>query len=301
MKSFRADRLDIAAAGKAGFMPGGLDFAPRRTTIGMRAILIAASILVLGVGFPLFLFPANTDVDFAWTIKPPITAAALGASYLAASILEVLAARARIWVDARVAVPAVLVFTVLTLAITLLHIDRFHLFAGSLSARFVAWVWLAVYVIVPAILSVVWFRQTRVHAPDLERMAPLSGTLRAFWIASGAMLLLGGICLIAVPMGAAAFWPWSLTPLTGRAVGAWLVGLGVLSAHAGFENDLARLYPIFPAMTLFAVLHGIVLIRFHDALDWARPSAWVYALVLAGWFDIGVYNWISFRHRQTSR
>jgi hypothetical protein len=279
-------------------MLGGSEPAPRVITVGMRGILIAASILVLGVGFPLFLFPQYTDVDFAWTINPPIMAAALGASYLASSILEVLAARARIWVNTRVAVPAVLIFTVLTLAITLVHIDRFHLFASSPSARFVAWVWLAVYMIVPMIMSVAWFRQTRIRGPDLARAAPISLESRALWFAAGAILMLGGVCLLVAPAGAAAFWPWSLTPLTGRAVGAWLVGLGVLSAHAGFENDLARLCPIFPAMTLFAILHGIVLIRFHDELDWTRPSAWLYALTLTGLLGVGLHNWALFRCRQ---
>ena len=262
-------------------------------TGGMRSILIAASILVLGVGFPLFLFPKNTDVDFAWTINPPIMAAALGASYLASSILEVLAARARIWINARVAVPAVLIFTVLTLGITLLHIDRFHLFANSLSARFVAWVWLAVYVIVPIIMGMAWFRQTRVRGPDLPPAAPISTVPRVLWILSGAILMCGGVYLLVAPADAAAFWPWSLTPLTGRAVGAWLVGLGVLSAHAGLENDMARLFPVFPAMTLFALLHGIVLIRFRDELDWTRLSAWLYGLALTGWLGVGLYNWVS--------
>lgn len=282
-------------AGKAGVTLGGSEPASRPMAGGMRGVLFAASILVLGVGFPLFLFPENTDVNFAWTVNPPIMAAALGASYLAASILEVLAGRARIWVNARVVVPAVMTFTVIMLAITFVHIDRFHLFAGSPSARFVAWVWLAVYVIVPVVMGIAWFRQARVQGPDLKREASISGVLRTLWFGSGAILVLGGIWLIAAPTEAASFWPWTLTPLTGRAVGAWLVGLGVLSAAAGFENDILRLYPIFPAMTVFAVLHGVVLARFHAALNWTRPSAWLYALVIAAWFGIGLYNWFSFR------
>jgi hypothetical protein len=276
-------------------MFGGSEPAPRPITGVMRGILTAASILVLGVGLPLFLFPENTDVDFAWTINPPIMAAAFGASYLASSVLEVLAARSRVWVNARVAVPAVLIFTLLTLAITLVHIDRFHLFASSPSARIVAWAWLAVYVIVPMIMSVAWLRQTRIRGPDSLRAAPISAVPRALWFVSGTILMLGGVYLLVAPGAAAAFWPWSLTPLTGRATGAWLVGLGVVSGHAGVEGDLARLYPIFSAMTLFATLHGIVLIRFRDELDWTHPSAWVYALALTCWLGVGLYNWFRFR------
>jgi hypothetical protein len=114
--------------------------------------------------------------------------------------------------------------------------------------------------------------------------------------------LLLGVYLLVAPLSAAAFWPWALTPLTGRAVGAWLIGFGVVSAHAGLERDLVRLYPIFPALTLFAVLQGIVLVRFHAELDWARPSAWVYALVLASWLAIGLHNWMSVgKHQRTGR
>lgn len=189
--------------------------------------------------------------------------------------------------------PAVFIFTVLTLAITFLHIDRFRLDAGSFSARVIAWVWLAVYVIVPIILGAASFRQTRAPSPDPKAVTPLSLQSRAIWFGSSPILLLLGAYLLVAPVSAAAFWPWALTPLTGRAVGAWLIGFGVLSAHAGIENDLARLYPIFPALTLFAVLQGIVLVRFRAELDWARPSAWVYALVLACWLAIGLQNWIS--------
>jgi hypothetical protein len=275
---------------------------PRTVKTGMRNILIAAAILVLGVGLPLFLFPKNTDVNFAWTIASPIMAAALGASYLSASVLEALAARAGTWANARVAVPTVFIFTSLTLAITFLHIDRFHLDSGSFSARFIAWVWLAVYLIVPVILGILWFLQTRTPGPDPKPAAPISPRSRAFWFGSSPILLLLGACFLVAPLSAAAFWPWALTPLTGRAVGAWLIGFGVVSAHAGLEHDLVRLYPLFPALTLFAVLQGIVLARFHAELDWARPSAWVYVLVLAGWLAIGVHNWMSVeKHLRTGR
>ena len=48
----------------------------------------------------------------------------LGAGYLAAAVLEVVADRQASWTRAQVAVPSVLVFTTLTLMVTLLHLDR---------------------------------------------------------------------------------------------------------------------------------------------------------------------------------
>ena len=51
----------------------------RQLTSGMRAMLWAASLLVLLAGVPLFLGSEQTDLYFAWTIMPPLTAAFLGA------------------------------------------------------------------------------------------------------------------------------------------------------------------------------------------------------------------------------
>lgn len=98
----------------------------KQTTLGIRVILYAASFLVLSVSLSLFFFPEQTDVYFSWTIKPPLTAVFLGAGYLASFFFEFLSARERVWANARPAVPGVWLFTLLTLIVTLLHLDRFH-------------------------------------------------------------------------------------------------------------------------------------------------------------------------------
>jgi hypothetical protein len=55
----------------------------RPLTVGMRRMLIVASGLVLGTGLILTLFTRRTADLFAWPIDPPMTAAFLGAGYLA--------------------------------------------------------------------------------------------------------------------------------------------------------------------------------------------------------------------------
>src|SRR5205823_914957 len=118
----------------------------RPLTGGLRRLLLVASVLVFLAGIPLYLGTEQTDLYFAWTIKPPITAAFLGAAYWASCVLELLSARERVWARARLAVPALLVFTTLMLLATLLHLDRFHLNGSNIVARGVAWAWLAIYV-----------------------------------------------------------------------------------------------------------------------------------------------------------
>ena len=78
----------------------------RELSLGMRGLLVAASVLVFLAGFQLFILTEQTEHYFAWTIQPPLTAAFLGAGYWSSFLLEFLASRERIWARARVAVPA---------------------------------------------------------------------------------------------------------------------------------------------------------------------------------------------------
>src|SRR5664279_3539681 len=119
--------------------------AVRQTTPGTRMILLIASVLVFLVGIQLFVLTEMTDRFFAWTILSPLTAAFLGGAYWASFTMEYFASRHRTWAHARIAVPAVLVFTTVTLVVTLVHLEQFHLGDDSLMTRFLTWAWLFVY------------------------------------------------------------------------------------------------------------------------------------------------------------
>ena len=133
----------------------------RGSTTGIRRFFYVASFLVFAAGVPLFLGSTQTARYFAWTIKSPLTAAFLGANYWAAIVLEVLAARQRMWARVRVAFVPVLVFTFDTLVVTLVHLDRFHLHGGAFVTRLSTWLWLAIYIAVPPAMIVLGARQLR--------------------------------------------------------------------------------------------------------------------------------------------
>ena len=50
--------------------PGGI---VRSTTVGMRRMLLTASLLVFIVGIQLFILSEHTERFFAWPIQPPTT------------------------------------------------------------------------------------------------------------------------------------------------------------------------------------------------------------------------------------
>ena len=261
----------------------------KATLPAMRLLLLVASGLVFTVGISLNLLTTSTERFFAWTIQPPLTAAFLGGGYWAAFLLEYLSSRQRVWAKARLAVPAVLIFTTLTLILTLLHLERFHFSHPETLVRLGAWIWLAVYAVVPPVMAVIWILQGRAPGGDPPRENPLPPALR--WIISlqGSGMLLLGAGLFLAPLPFAALWPWTLTALTGRAVGAWLVGLGVADLHAAWENDFTRLGAFTVSHILYAALQLIALLRFPEAVDWTKPAAWVYLLFQASLLAVGLY------------
>jgi hypothetical protein len=262
----------------------------RPLTSGMRGLLYTASVLVLLAAGELYILTGHTDRFFAWTIHPGQTAAFLGAGYLAAFFLEFLSARQRIWANARLAVPAVLVFTVLTLVATLLHLGKFHFGSPHPVASFSAWAWLAIYTVVPILMIILLVREAREAGGDPPRRAPMPRWVLVVVGVQGGVLLAMGAALFVAPAHTS-YWPWPLTPLTAQAVGAWLLGIGTGAIHAIRENDFRRLRAGAVALTLLGVFQLIALARYPHDVDWARPAAWIYLTFVLSLLTVGVPGW----------
>jgi hypothetical protein len=250
-------------------------------TPGMRGLLFTASVLVLLAGIQLFVFTGRTDHFFAFTIVNPLSAAFLGAGYWAAVAIEALAGRQAAWANARIAVPTVLVFTVLTLAVTLTHLSQLHLGARfAAGTQLVTVAWIAIYVLVPALMLILLAVQARSPGTDPPRSPGLPPWLCAV-LAAQAIVLLGlGAALFAAPGPAAPLWPWKLTPMMAQAIGAWLISLGVAAGHALLERDARRLRPAAAGYILFAVLLFIALARYPHQFAWRSASGLVYLIFL---------------------
>jgi hypothetical protein len=249
---------------------------------GMRWVLYVAAVLVFLAGCQLFIFPGRTASYFAWTIHNPLTAAFLGAGYWASVPFEALAGRQRVWANARIAVPTVLVFTLLTLVATLTHLGTFHFGAQfAFSTRLVTWAWLAIYIVVPVLLLTGLVRQLRAPGVDPPRSAPLPGWLRALLGVQAVVLLGGGVALLAAPGLPHSWWPWTLTPLLVPATAAWLIGFGLAAAQEVAEHDARRLVPASAGSVLLVVLLLIALARYPGRFDWSSTAGVIYLAVLA--------------------
>ncbi|GAA3551723.1 hypothetical protein GCM10022197_03340 [Microlunatus spumicola] len=270
--------------------------AGRRVAPGTRTLLLVFAVLTVVATNQLFVLAMATDRWFAWTIQPPLTAAFLGSGYAAGFLLVVLVLRTRLWVEARLTLVSVLVFATLSLVATLLHTDRFHFTAAGEVARFAAWFWLAVYVVVPVGLAVVVVRAHRSPGTDPSRRARLPGWLRACLLVHGVVLLPVGVALLVVPATAARLWPWALTPLTAQMVAAWVLAFGVVAVGALIEDDLARLSGPALAYAVFGLLQVLALALYGGAFRWGTPQATAYLVVLATVPLVGAAGWATARH-----
>jgi hypothetical protein len=255
----------------------------------MRVLLAVAAVLVLLAGTQLFGFTLRTGEFFAWTIANPLTATFLGASYWASCVIEALAARERLWANARIAVPSVLAFTVLTMVVTLVHLSQFHLGARfALHTRAVTWGWIAIYAVVPLLLLIVLAAQVRARGTDPPRRRPPPVWLMSITGVHAVGLSGLGLVLLIAPALGARVWPWTLTPLTARAIGAWLIGLGVAAAHSLVERDLRRLQPAAWGYVAIAVLQSLALARFPHQMRWSSASGVIYVVVLISIAVVGI-------------
>ena len=115
----------------------------------------------------------------------------------------------------------------------------------------------------------------------------------AWWRALSAGLALAmigfGLPLFVAPQAVLAMWPWTLTPLTARAVAAWLLGVGVSVGQGAWENDLERVRSVGIGLLTFAALQVVALARYPGAFAWGTLPGNAFLLgvsalaVLGGW------------------
>lgn len=248
---------------------------PRPLTKELRWAFLALGILAFPLAIPLTVLSDDTDRYFAWTIAPPLTAAFLGAGYWSATLLFLLGSRERYWAKARIAASSGLVFTGLTLVATLIHLDRFH------TGRAITWAWIAIYAAVPPVLVVLAARQLLQPGGDPPRERPLAAWVRGLLLLQAVVFVPLGVALFAAPSWADGAWPWTLTPLTARAVAAWVLAIGVGAAHALSENDWTRLRGAAVSFLLYGAFQFVALARYTGTIDWSDWRTWAYVAGLA--------------------
>jgi hypothetical protein len=107
------------------------------------------------------------------------------------------------------------------------------------------------------------------------------------------VLVVAGIGLVVAPTGLREWWPWALTPLTSRVIGAWFVALGFAAGLAIHERDLSRLRSAAITYVVFGLLEAGALVRYRDDVEWDSAAAWLYVALLCAVAATGAFGWWS--------
>lgn len=228
---------------------------------GITPFLAAGVVLLYG-------FPAGTRRLFAWPVSPPVTAMVLASAYLGGIWFFVRTARVSRWALVSAGLPAVTVFAALLGIATVVHWDRFT------HAHPAFWVWAGLYFLAPPLVALVWVVNSRVAAPahvDERRVGPMTRRLIGY---GGAASVLLGVLLWTVPGTMSRVWPWSLTALTARVIGA-VFCLGCAGLVAFADARWVRVRVLVEAETVMVAAMLVALLRDRGALHPERPLTWV--------------------------
>src|SRR5262245_50779410 len=174
----------------------------------------------------LLLFSGQSATWFAWTFTSDLSAATMGAGYLAGLAMLVSALRLRRWVDVRLAYLSTLILMTAMLAVTLLHVRDTHLLGGELTGFVAAWAWLAVHTLAPVVGLALLLFQIRRTRPD-EREEPRDWVILAPVAVVGVIGTSVGSAAVAFPETTAGLWPWHVSSLEVRALGVWALTYGL--------------------------------------------------------------------------
>ena len=258
---------------------------PTRVVRATRVVLTLDLIFSVVAGGVLYGLSSTTDEHFAWSIKLPLTAAFLGAGYVGAVAVLVPSYRTADWARVRIIPVMGFTLTATTAAVTLWHLEQFHLGAGSAAARLAAWAWLAVYLAIPVLLAAVFVLQERAGGRrEYTVVEPLLPLTRVVLVVQAVAATVLGLGLILQPAVFDAAWPWPLPPLSARAVAAWILTIAAGSWWGLREGDWRRFDRALPGLAVFLALVAVAAVRYPEPLDAAewQDRAFFAALGLAG-------------------
>jgi hypothetical protein len=235
--------------------------ATRRLAAFIVPFLVVAFVVLFG-------FPHDTDRLFAWTINPSMTPMTLGAVYLGGSYFFVRVFRARRWHEVKAGFVAVGTFASLMGVATILHWEKFN------HDHVAFWLWGGLYFTTPFLVWGVWAanrRRATAPGPDDLVLPPVA---RAGLAVTGALALAAGFFLFLAPTRAIDVWPWTLTPLTSRVLGAifmlGIAGLGVLTDRRWTASRL-----MLQVQVLMLALILVAGARAHDDFDASNALTWL--------------------------
>jgi hypothetical protein len=227
--------------------------------------LLVAFVILYGL-------PGETKRLWAWPIQSQMTTMLLASAYLGGCyfFLRVLLVE-RHWAALRAGFVSVAVFASLLGVATILHWDKFS------HDKVAFWLWAGLYFTAPFLVVAAWLANQRYAGRPAQDAPRLGRVARGVVGGTGAVALATGLVLFLAPARAITVWPWPLTPLTSRVVGAtFCIGSAGLAVLADSRWETVRLMRRVQLVMFSLILVAAVRARHEFFTD--RPLTWVMAV-----------------------
>jgi hypothetical protein len=215
--------------------------------------------------------PGDTKRLFAWQIKSTMTAMTLGSVYLGGAYFFFRVVRSSKWHSVAGGFLSVGTFASLMGIATILHWNVF------IHSNVAFWLWTGLYFTTPFIIFAVFLRNQREYAPAGAGDVMISRAAGSLIGAGGCLAVLMSAFLFVFPTRAADIWPWTLTPLTARAMGA-IFALGIAEIGAFRERRWSAARVLLQVAGVMLVLILIAGARAHREFDSSNPLTWLFAV-----------------------
>jgi hypothetical protein len=216
----------------------------------------------------LFFFPGNTKSLFAWTIKPTMTPMVLGSAYLGGAYFFVRVQSEPRWHVVKTGFLSVALFASLLGVSTIVHWDRFN------HGHVAFWLWAGLYFTAPFLVFAAWLANRRFSSPARGDETCLSAVARWAVGLTGVLALIQGIVMFLAPTPVIGIWPWTLTPLTCRVLGA-IFCLGSAGIAVVLDPRWTTIRLMLQVEALMVALMLIAAVRARREFDPGRPLTWL--------------------------
>lgn len=244
-------------------------------------ILTFIEVLVLaGAGGLLFFVPEIGRVQWPWELAP-FNAAFIGAIYLAALAAIALMFFVNRWSPARPVLVAIFSFTIIVLAVSLLHLGSFDLLKWG------TYLWLLLYFILPISAAFhIWLYR---YQPPADA-SPVPSAWRTLLLTISVLLYLYGLGMLLAPGFFSGFWPWAIDEFHGQIYSAtFIAGAGGLYvvARVASRVEFGTAGLAMAAFCIFAILGLLIVDSATRRVNWSEIGTWLWLGSLAVGLLIG--------------
>lgn len=235
-----------------------------RVTPPQKVFFFCVLLLAGWVGYWGIFVPAQVDMALPFKV-PPLHARFLGAMYFSGVSAMILSIIAKDWVEVRIIVPMISIWTGFLGVISILHLEAFNW------TRTQVWTWFFAYICFPIIAAWIAWRQRSQTENSPGR--PLSAAFRTYLFIQGVVATVLALGLLFTPQAMTALWPWKISPVLAHIYSAPFLSYGFGSLYGAQQRTWTEARLVVCSTLTFALLVLIASYLHAQLFKFGTPSA----------------------------